>query len=64
MNTISLRVLSVNMRRYRTNVDELTHTFVLKHNVDVMAVETFLDDRYVTTCDRIPSYSRLVRHNH
>ena len=62
MDTSSLRVLSCNLRGFRTNVGELTHTFVLKHHVDVVVtVETFLDDSCVTTCDRIPGYSHWAR---
>ena len=58
MDVSSLRVLSAHVRGFRTNVGELTHTFVLKHRVDVvMTVETFLDDSCVTTCERIPGYS-------
>ena len=57
----SLRILSANIRGFRTNVGELTHT-VLRNRVDiVVAVETFLDDTCVTTCDRIPGYSHWVR---
>ena len=62
MDASSLRVLSANVRGFRTNVGELTHTFVLKNSVDVVvAVETFLDDRCVTTCDRIPGFSHWIR---
>ena len=50
------------MRGFRTNVGELTHTFVLKHQIDiVVAVETFLDDTCATTSDRIPGYSHWLR---
>lgn len=45
MNDSILRVLSTNLRGFRTNVVELTHAFVLKHSVDiVITVETVLTD--------------------
>lgn len=39
-----LVVVSANMRGFRTNVPELTHSYVLKNDVNVVVtVETFLD---------------------
>ena len=56
-----LRILSANIRGFRTNVGELTHA-ALRHGADVVvAVETFLNDDCVTTCDRIPGYCHWVR---
>ena len=57
----SLKILSANIRGFRTNVGELTHA-VLRNKADiVVAVETFLNDICVTSCDRIPGYSHWVR---
>ncbi|XP_045112274.1 uncharacterized protein LOC123505177 [Portunus trituberculatus] len=61
MTPSSLRILSSNVRGFRTNVGELTHA-ALKNKADiVVAVETFLNDSSVTTCDRIPGYTHWVR---
>ena len=58
----SIRILSANLRGFRTNIGELTHSFVRKHQLDiVVTVETFLDRNCVTTCDRIPGYSHWIR---
>ena len=57
----SLKILSANIRAFRTNVGELTHA-VLRNKADiVVAVETFFNDICVTSCDRIPNYSHWVR---
>ena len=56
-----LKILSANIRGFKTNVGELTHA-VLRNGADiVVAVETFLSDTCVTTCDRIPGYSHWER---
>ena len=57
----SLKILSSNVRGFRTNVGELTHAAVKNKADIVVAVETFLNDTCVTTCDRIPGYSHWVR---
>ena len=57
----SLRILSANLRGFRTNVGELTHA-ALRNKADiVVAVETFLNDDCVTSCDRIPGYCHWMR---
>ena len=57
----SMRILSANIRGFRTNVGELTNA-VLRNRADiVVAVETFLNDTCVTTCDRIPGFSHWAR---
>ena len=57
----SLKILSANVRGFRTNVGELTHA-TLKNKADVVvAVETFLNDTCVTSCDRIPGYTHWAR---
>ena len=57
----SLRILSANIRGFRTNVGELTHAVLTNHADIVVAVETFLNDSCATTCDRIPGYSHWER---
>ena len=40
-----LKLISENIRGLRTNVGELTHSFVLNHKLDIFAtVETFLNE--------------------
>ena len=57
----TLKILSANVRGFRTNVGELTHT-VLGNKADiVVVVETFLTDKCVTACDRISGYSHWSR---
>lgn len=61
MASRSLRVLSANLRGFRTNVGEFTHA-ALRNRADiVVAVETFLNDDCVTTCDKIPGYCHWMR---
>ncbi|XP_050730057.1 uncharacterized protein LOC127005333 [Eriocheir sinensis] len=61
MTQNSLRILSANVRGFRTNVGELTQA-VLRNRADVVvAVETFLNDECVTMCDRIPGYCHWER---
>ena len=57
----SLRILSANIRGFRTNIGELTHAAINNKADIVVAVETFLNDTCVTTCDRIPGYTHWVR---
>ena len=62
MDTANVTILSANVRRFRTNVGELTHSFLLKQRADIVfVVETFLNDSCVTTCDRIHGYSHWTR---
>lgn len=63
MDAGTLRVMSTNVRGFKTNADELTH-FALEHHIDiVLAVETFLDSSCVTTCDKIPGYPHWAKHD-
>ena len=57
----SLRILSANVRGFRTNVGELTHAALGNKADIVVAVETFLNNDCVTTCDRIQGYCHWVR---
>ena len=57
----NLTILTANVRGFRTNVGELTHTALKQHVDIVVAVETFLDDSCVTTCDKITGYSHWTR---
>lgn len=51
-------ILSANVRCLRTNVGELTHSFIRRHKTDlVVTVETFLDDAVEPTFAKIPEYS-------
>ncbi len=59
--TSTLTVLSANIRGFRTNVGELTHTALTQRADVVVAVETFLDNNCVTTCDKITGYSHWLR---
>lgn len=57
----TVRIPSANKRTFRTNIRELKHA-ALKHRADVVVVmETIADDKYATTCDKIPGYRRWVR---
>lgn len=57
-----LAILSANVRGFQTNVGELTHNFIIKHNIDfVVVVETFLDESVESTFAKIPGYSHWVR---
>ena len=57
----SLKILSANIRGFRSNIGELTPA-VLRNKVDIMvAIETFLNDSCVTSCHRIPGYSHWAR---
>lgn len=57
-----LDILSANIRGFLTNVGELTHSFVIKHNIDfIVTVETFLDETVVPAFAKIPGYSQWIR---
>ena len=54
----SLSIISANVRGFQTNIGDLTHSFVLKKNPDVVAcVETFLNESIPQNFARIPGYS-------
>ena len=64
MKPNNLKILSANICSFKINVGELTHA-VLRNKADiVVAVETFLNDTCVTSCDRIPGYSHWARRDH
>ena len=58
----SLKILSANVRGFRTNVGELTHSFVLKFKPDIIAtVETFLNASVPHNFAKIRGYSAWSR---
>ena len=58
----SIRILSANVRGFRTNVGELTHNYILKHSADIIILcETFLDELIPKTFGTVPGYSRWYR---
>ena len=60
--TTTMKMISANVRGFRTNVGELTHNFVLKSNADVVFIsETFLDDKVPGNFAIIPGYSQWHR---
>ena len=61
MSSTGLKILSANVRGFRTNIGELTHTALTLKTDIVVASETFLNDECVTTCDKIPGYCHWVR---
>ena len=58
----TLKILSANVRGFRTNVGELTHSFVLKFKPDIIAtVETFLNASVPHNFAKIGGYSAWSR---
>ena len=57
-----MKLLSANVRGFRTNIGEITHTFVLKENVDIIFLcETFLGETVAPNFGTIPGYSHWHR---
>ena len=57
-----LKILSANIRGFRTNVGDLTHSFVLKYKPDIVAtVETFLNESVPQNFGKIQGYSTWTR---
>ena len=57
-----IRIISANLRGFRTNVGELTHSCILKNKADIVfIVETFLDDLVPTNYATISGYSTWFR---
>lgn len=57
-----IKIISANLRGFRTNIGELTHQFILKNKVDVVFVEeTFLDDTVPKNFATIPGYTCWYR---
>ena len=60
----SMKILSGNIRGFRTNIGELTHNYVLKSHADIVFVsETFLDDQVPHNFATIPGYSPWHRND-
>ena len=58
----TIKILSSNVRGFRTNIGELTHNFVLKEKIDIVFVsETFLGESIPHNFGTIPGYSRWHR---
>ena len=59
-----LTVLSANVRGLRTNIGDLTHSFVLRHQVDIAVVtETWLNSEVEPSFGRIRGYSPWYRND-
>ncbi|XP_050704884.1 uncharacterized protein LOC126990346 [Eriocheir sinensis] len=57
-----LVLLSANVRGPRTNIGDLTHSFVLRHRVDIAVVtETWLNSEVELSFARIPGYTHWIR---
>lgn len=57
-----LVLLSANVRGLRTNIGDLTHSFVLRHRVDIAVVtETWLNSEVELSFGRIPGYTHWIR---
>ena len=58
----SLTIISANVRGLLTNIGDLTHSFVVPNNVDiVVAVETFFDENVPNNFGRISGYTNWYR---
>ena len=57
-----LTVLSANVRGLRTNIGDLTHNFILRHQVDIVVVtETWLSSEVEPVFGKIPAYTHWFR---
>ena len=57
-----LTVVSANVRGLRTNIGDLSHNFVLRHQADIVAVtESWLNGAVEPTFGKIPGYTHWVR---
>ncbi len=57
-----LTVLSANVPGLRTNIGDLTHSFALRHQVDVaVATETWLNSEVEPTFGKTPGYTHWIR---
>ena len=58
----NLTIISANVRGFQTNVGDLTHSFVIPQNADIVAcVETFLNSSVPENYGRISGYSGWQR---
>ena len=58
----ALTIISANVRGLLTNIGDLTHSFVIPHNTDIVAtVETFFNDNVPPNYGRIKGYSNWHR---
>ena len=57
-----LSIISANVRGLQTNIGDLTHSFVMQHNPDIVAtVETFLNDQVPKGYGRMAGYTDWFR---
>ncbi|XP_045117635.1 uncharacterized protein LOC123508165 [Portunus trituberculatus] len=57
-----LKIVSANVRGFHTNIGELTHSVIIKKNIDLVFVcETFLDAKVPSNYARIKGYSPWIR---
>jgi len=57
-----LLILAANLWGFWTNIGELTHSFILKEDIDIVAtVKTFLDDTVEESFGKIPGYTHWFR---
>ena len=57
-----LQVLSTNVRGLLTNIGDYTHSFINRHNADIIvAVETFFNENVPENYGKIKGYSNWCR---
>ena len=57
-----LKIVSANVRGFHTNIGELTHSVIIKEDIDLVFVcETFLDAEVPSNYARIKGYSPWIR---
>lgn len=62
MRNSHLKILSANVRGFRTNIGELTHNMILKTGADIVATtETFLNEHVENTFGKIKGYAHWIR---
>ena len=58
----ALSIISANVRGLQTNIGDLTHSFVMQHNPDIVAtVETFFNDQVPENYGRMVGYTNWYR---
>ena len=57
-----LTIISANLRGFRTNIGDLTHSYIIPNRADIVAtVETFLDDDVPSNYGKISGYTNWHR---
>lgn len=58
----NLTIISSNVRGFQTNIGDLTHSYIIPQNADVVAtVETFLNNNIPDNFGHIDGYSKWYR---